>query len=279
MIEALPLYEAWDLQASRLPRRSHLYSLQPIGLGTGAIESLSSYVARLAALHQVSVRTLLDQKLLLLLKPPKTFAHHLQAAETWLADTPEVAKLVNCLRRLTLRQDLHQLTLLPWQPQLSTSNVFHEAQPFCSACYEEDRDTDGVYDPLLWSLSSVKVCLRHQRYLYLWCMYCGSKQPFLRTEVRPGYCSHCRAWLGMKLAPFEPTQPQAFNWHLRVAQTLGQQLQSAWSLPADNITANTICPKQAKAKPEAPLRELLGVGSARITPLNRLFPPRSESIK
>lgn len=125
MIEAPPVYESWNLDTFRLPRRSHLYSLPPAGMATGMIESLTSYVARLAEAHRVSVRTLLSEKILLLLKPPKIFKDQIQSAQLWLGATARVIKVVDCIQRLTLQQDLKTLTLLPWRKQLSTTSVFH----------------------------------------------------------------------------------------------------------------------------------------------------------
>lgn len=229
MIEAPPIFESWSLETFQLPRRSHLYALSPAGLATDAIESLTSYLTRLAEAHRVSVRTLLDEKILLLLKPPRTFKYEIQSSQSWLAATPEVAKAVECIRRLTLQQDLQNLTLLPWQHQLSTSFVFHNVQPFCPACFEEARNTDAaVYEPLLWALEAVKVCLRHRRYLHFWCTYCGRKQPFLKLDARPEHCAHCGSWLGLELPPFISTKPEELDWHINLAQMLGQRLESAW---------------------------------------------------
>src|SRR3974377_1513769 len=44
----LPLtFDSWDCKLPPLPTRSRLYSLQPIGMGTPFVESLSGYGARL----------------------------------------------------------------------------------------------------------------------------------------------------------------------------------------------------------------------------------------
>lgn len=43
----------WDLVAEQLPRRSVLYAPAPVGMGTTMGESLTSYLARLAAAHCV----------------------------------------------------------------------------------------------------------------------------------------------------------------------------------------------------------------------------------
>src|SRR5712691_263199 len=46
------------------PPRSRLYRLEPIGIGTPAVESLSSYLNRLAQAHCVMVTTLITHELL-----------------------------------------------------------------------------------------------------------------------------------------------------------------------------------------------------------------------
>src|SRR5579862_4776701 len=50
--------------ASLVPVRSRLYHLEPIGLGTAMVESLSGYISRLAHQHCVWVRDLLLRELL-----------------------------------------------------------------------------------------------------------------------------------------------------------------------------------------------------------------------
>ena len=40
--------ELWPTGAAMLPKRSRLFSIAPIGIGTSAQEALSSYMVRLA---------------------------------------------------------------------------------------------------------------------------------------------------------------------------------------------------------------------------------------
>src|SRR6266566_5087576 len=56
-------YEEWDVSIPPIPPRSRLYHLEPIGIGTPYVESLTSYVARLAAAHSVHPRDLLIHEL------------------------------------------------------------------------------------------------------------------------------------------------------------------------------------------------------------------------
>ena len=45
--------------SSPLPARSRLYSPEPVGLGTGMVESLASYLARIAEAHWVRASDLM----------------------------------------------------------------------------------------------------------------------------------------------------------------------------------------------------------------------------
>jgi TniQ len=56
-------FESWSLSSQPVPPRSQLYSLQPVGVGTGMVESLTGYVARLAEAHSVSVGDLVGRLL------------------------------------------------------------------------------------------------------------------------------------------------------------------------------------------------------------------------
>ena len=48
-------YENWILNPPTLRPRTYLYHLEPIGIGTPLVESLTSYIGRLAAAHAVSM--------------------------------------------------------------------------------------------------------------------------------------------------------------------------------------------------------------------------------
>src|SRR5262245_30054680 len=52
-------YEHWELALPELSPRSALYQIRPIGIGTAESECLTSYLARLANAHHLSVGDLL----------------------------------------------------------------------------------------------------------------------------------------------------------------------------------------------------------------------------
>jgi len=54
----LERYEEWDVSIPPLPSRSRLYRLEPIGIGTPYVESLTGYIARLAETHCITPKSL-----------------------------------------------------------------------------------------------------------------------------------------------------------------------------------------------------------------------------
>ena len=52
-MRSAPVYGAWETVLPVPTRCSYLYSLQPIGIGTPAVESFTGYITRLAAAHAV----------------------------------------------------------------------------------------------------------------------------------------------------------------------------------------------------------------------------------
>lgn len=58
-----PLFDSWSLASPSIPARSALYSIEPIGIGTSLVESLTSYISRLAEEHTVSVGDLVGRVL------------------------------------------------------------------------------------------------------------------------------------------------------------------------------------------------------------------------
>ena len=64
------LFESWDCTPPALPPRSRLYGLDPVGIGTPFVESLSGYVARLADAHAVSVGDMVGRELVAFASKP-----------------------------------------------------------------------------------------------------------------------------------------------------------------------------------------------------------------
>jgi len=59
----LEIYDSCDLQQPNIPRRSRLYYLEPVGIGTPHVESLTSFLIRLAQSHCVDVTVLITKEI------------------------------------------------------------------------------------------------------------------------------------------------------------------------------------------------------------------------
>lgn len=228
------LCATWDLTLPATPTHSKLYALAPLGMGTLHVESLTSYMARLAEAHSVSLRTLVIQELLPLLKRDYLFN---PSGNTLGSFWKEAARALNgtgvlaqewaqTLERLTLRTDVQFLTLLPWAAVLTQQRLLRLTRAWCPDCFMEWQATgQPIYEPLLWNVKAVSVCLRHRRILLEQCPYpdCQAALPVLASYFRPGHCSKCSRWLGIAntLSKFSWTDEQ-WRWQIWVAETIGQ---------------------------------------------------------
>jgi hypothetical protein len=121
-------FEVWAPAREAPPRRSRLYRLEPIGIGTPEVESLSSYLNRLAQAHCVTVTTLMVHELLPHVgtpAPPRAHPASTPPPGGGRGLSQHLARQINGLGRiaaawvqgleaLTGRRDLRFLTLLTW---------------------------------------------------------------------------------------------------------------------------------------------------------------------
>lgn len=235
MNRQLDLCETWDLTFPLHSPRSGLYALEPLGVNTPNVESLTSYMARLAGAHSVSLRTLMKQELLPRLRRDYLSNPFGSLDAFWL----EAARALNgtgilaqdwaqALERLTLRTDLQLLTLLPWTAVLTQQRLLRSVRAWCPDCFIESQAMGlPIYEPLLWNVKAVSVCLRHQRALLERCPYpdCRAELPVLASHLRPGYCSKCSRWLGVMtdLSNISQTSNQ-WHWQVWAAEMIGELL-------------------------------------------------------
>jgi transcriptional regulator with XRE-family HTH domain len=194
------MYDALDLRPHSIPPRSVLYQLPPIGIGTPNVESLTSYLTRLASSHTVTVGALLEYEVARLINK-KYSAANLQSISRLRGAVNSVGSmtrdLVCALEQLTIQQDLHLLTMLSFGDIVSSRNLFRDVRSWCPHCYQEWHERgDILYEPLLWSLKPVKYCLTHQTALIDKCPNCQQHNPPFSGKSQLGFCSRCHSWLG-----------------------------------------------------------------------------------
>ena len=201
------IYESWDLTVPPVPPRTRLYPLEPIGLGTPFIESLTGYVLRLAEAHCLPVGALIGLELerhtfIEIPNPPAQNKRNGCSCGqiSYSANGVEegAVKWAYALERCTLRKGLHHLTFLAFGDFFCSLSLFRRLRTWCPACLEEWRISgETVYEPLLWSLKVVSVCPRHRERLISICPHCHRPMRPLTSFSCPGYCGRCDGWLGI----------------------------------------------------------------------------------
>ncbi len=226
--------EFWSLALPAYPPHSRLYALEPLGVGTPYAESLTSYVSRMAEAHSVSLRTLAVQELLPLLKRDYLFnplgnslaAFWIEAARALNGTGTLAQDWAQALQHLTLRTDLRSLTFLPWAAVLTQQRLLRITRAWCPDCLTEWQTAgDPIYEPLLWNVTAVSICLRHRRALIEACPHpdCGATLPVLASRFRPGYCSKCSGWLGVTTDHSDSSwTTEQWQWHVWVAEAIGE---------------------------------------------------------
>ncbi|TFI50804.1 hypothetical protein BLD44_029645 [Mastigocladus laminosus UU774] len=233
--ETLKLYPSWDIEKTAIPQRSRLYHLEPIGIGTPYVESLTGYVQRIAHEHCVTVRRLTITEIAPLMgKEAKLLDESISKVfgtgrdRTAFNGTGLMAtNLVGAMSALTGRLDLRYLTLLPWAQVISKRGLLRRHRAWCPKCYQQWHDNHtSVYEPLLWSINTAQVCPYHHQPLQEQCPYCHQQQLTISGDSRTGHCNKCGKWLGnnrYKTVVTNQIKSEAErNRQLNVANNLGE---------------------------------------------------------
>src|SRR5271157_4211693 len=127
------IYRPLDLRSPGLSPRTGLYPLPPVGVGTGLIESLTSYITRLAQAHDVSTNTLLAKYLRFRFPRAKLTGtletgeewkrHFLEDAHTLNGMTERVSDWIFTLEESTGVGNLRYLTMAVWKGIFSSQGL------------------------------------------------------------------------------------------------------------------------------------------------------------
>lgn len=193
-----------DVQIYKSMEKTSLYDLEPIGIGSVLVESLTSYVGRMAYAHNILTGTLITK----LLAPAMNKEYLIQSAITDGSRFYESSAAINGLRQeavdwvavleeMTSRRDLRFLTMLSWQDIFPVRNLVKERRTWCQSCLSA-QPNGKKYEPLIWNLQIVEKCPIHDVELESTCPICGQDNFVISRRHIPGYCNKCWGWLGMQ---------------------------------------------------------------------------------
>src|SRR5947199_277732 len=193
----LNVFESWDLRRLPIAPRSLLFALQPIGVGSPFVESLTSYASRLAEVHAVRVPDLAGHVL------AKCAPHDAPIISARADDyrmgsgfhpgthainglAEDARRWIMAVETATKLTGLRLLTLMPLQLIFSKQSLLRKRQAWCPNCFSEWRQSGLLlYLPLLWHLQMVTICSRHRRRLEESCPPCNQRLGVVYATTRP----------------------------------------------------------------------------------------------
>ncbi|WP_257144844.1 TniQ family protein [Bacillus wiedmannii] len=194
--------------------RSRLYSLYPKKIDTPFVESLSSYLIRLAEVHAVHFGDLLAYKIApilgkqyLLNSIDRGGNRFYDGARTINGTEKNAKDMVTALERLTGAGNLEELTLSKFREIFPVRGLIRKSLAWCPECLNELMEKDSLYYPLIWCMTAYNVCTNHKIYLNEECSTCNKLIPFLHRKSRVGICPYCQSQL------FEPLNTLQFTDH------------------------------------------------------------------
>jgi TniQ len=196
-------FAAWESTWPRLPARTRLFNLEPIGLGTPYVESLTSYISRLAAEHHVAPWVLVSRDIAPRMSR-KTLGEPNGHTDLYAATSASLngvcasaAEAVAAMEELTGRSDVSELTMLRYRHVLPPNGLVSRYQAWCPVCLEEWQvKGKRIYEPLFWAMKDTAVCPDHFVPLHSQCPKCGKLHSPLTWYSKPGHCPRCKSWLG-----------------------------------------------------------------------------------
>ncbi|UBF28557.1 TniQ family protein [Kovacikia minuta CCNUW1] len=261
-INNLESCEPWNSKFPKTPKRSKLYSLEPVSISTAYTEGLISYVCRLAEAHCVSPGVLIKQEILPSFRRNYTVGNqeiyqlHNNGGITTVACLPKPANTKNSneygflafqyikgLEPLVLREDLQSLIIPPWIGEALGTDIelARDVRAWCPKCFQDSLDIKKpIYEPLLWSITAVTVCPYHHQPLQSRCPFCKKNQRPLTGKMQVGRCSQCKAWLnklGENSSESESSVYAELEWHLWVTKQVMGVLAVTPNLPYKETSA------------------------------------------
>lgn len=257
---ALLRYPVLDLTLPSIGRRSSLYRLAPAGLGTSRVESMTSYVMRLADAHLLPVGSLISRVLGLDIHDGPVLRRGvlnelIPRARNANGIDVAAAGWSRAIARQTMLSNPEAMTLLPWAAVLPPVHLIGRGVRHCPECLNEMIGAGLVYEPLLWSMALYVVCSKHRLRLRDRCPDCRLSQVSLTGGSQPGICRSrtCRAWLGA--GPRDDRPPT--EWELFVADALA-------NLIADSPNAGEVLDRDGPSKAIDEAMSMLGLSQNRF---------------
>lgn len=211
---------------------SPLYALRPLGLGTPYVESLTSYITRLAEEHCTRASLLLNH--FVLARSEVNHGGGLSRSKNLgpgiNGDTRVTEVVLACLEALTWVPQVRSTALFGRIPGIFIQRSYRTSRAWCVECFRED----APYDRLLWSLKAYDICVRHERPLVDVCPECQQSHRPLHSAVRSARCP-CGADLAKGALP----RARSAGKGARILEDVIARIESGRTVTREQVVAGT----------------------------------------
>ena len=181
----------------RLRPATILYDLEPIGVGTGACESLRGYFDRLADSHRVNPTALIEDVIAQHLRGLPGYSIRIttrskQLSRHFISGGASTESITKVLVKLTGVQELDSCTRLPTRGIIGTRGLIRSRSCHCPLCFQAVKSKPR-YAQLLWEVECVTACPIHN--IKFVESVCGAERSVYthkpQKKLLSGVCSKC----------------------------------------------------------------------------------------
>ncbi|MGE7304274.1 TniQ family protein [Priestia megaterium] len=227
-----------------IPARTYYYPLEAKGIGTMYVESLTSYVGRLALEHNVSVKSLIKDIM------KSCLDNNLSGKSSYYnynlnlnGNNDIVEKFVEALTQKVFNNRLKYHTIIPFKKVINHKGIFKQSEHWCKECYKEMKSrNESFHEPLIWHFSEVKICPKHQTRLVKapHCKNCKNEQKIFKRHCSI-YCSKCYKNLSLDGVNKDLIMSEEeLGWQNWLIKNIGELLEVASSSKQESLAINRL---------------------------------------
>ncbi len=180
--------------------RRILFPISLNGAGTTDVESLPSYIHRVAIAHGVSVGQILS---LVNMNVGDSFRFNTSyiRPEEMICKTNTTDNFISAFELATGKKLLGStFWIVNGLIGRSVKEIISGFR-WCPECINDMNQTEGAYFKLIWHLRSVSACHIHRTPLISCCQNCKHDQTSYRKRENIGFCQNCGHSLGLRAIP------------------------------------------------------------------------------
>ena len=180
-----------------------IYPMEPMGVGSGQLESLTGLTLRLADRHSIMTSSFYKHVINPLVPSAlgRIRCHKLNDYYSANGYAKNAKRISTAISVASKSINAFYTTLLPWEGVFDpyAHGLIKTSMEWCAQCWEEDVLVgNNPYVRLVWQMKPYSICTHHRQKLKGLCPHCDSQQPVLPKIPRPWLCDNCGNELNKK---------------------------------------------------------------------------------